>query len=86
MSASGPKGTYPFNRFLTQTMPKGGRYAGDAAQRKGNGTMFTPLIIAFFVFAIILVGAFAGAVVRRYVPQHHLSEETKSVCAFRELG
>ena len=41
--------------------------------------MFTPLIIAFCVFAIILVGAFAGAVVRRYVPQHHLSEETKSV-------
>jgi hypothetical protein len=79
MSASGPKGTYPFNRFLTQTMPKGGRYAGDAAQRKGNGTMFTPLIIAFFVFAIILAGAFAGAVARRYVPQHHLSEETKSV-------
>jgi hypothetical protein len=41
--------------------------------------MFTPLIIAFFVFAIILAGAFAGAVVRRNVPQHHLSEETKSV-------
>ena len=41
--------------------------------------MFTPLIIAFFVFAIILAGTFAGAVVRRYVPQHHLSEETKSV-------
>jgi len=60
-------------------MPKGGRYAGDAAQRKGNGTMFTPLIIAFFVFAIILAGTFAGAVARRYVPQHHLSEETKSV-------
>jgi len=60
-------------------MPKGGRYAGDAAQRKGNGTMFTPLIMPFFVFAIILAGAFAGAVARRYVPQHHLSEETKSV-------
>ena len=41
--------------------------------------MFTPLIIAFCVFAIILFGAFAGAVVRRYVPQHHLSEETKNV-------
>jgi hypothetical protein len=41
--------------------------------------MFTPLVIAFFVFAIILAGAFAGAVARRYVPQHHLSEETKSV-------
>jgi hypothetical protein len=41
--------------------------------------MFTPLMIAFFVFAITLAGAFAGAVARRYVPQHHLSEETKSV-------
>src|SRR5215469_12069442 len=41
--------------------------------------MFTPLIIALFVFAIILSGAFAGAIARRYVPQHHLSEETKSV-------
>ena len=60
-------------------MPKGGRYAGDAAKREGNGTMFTPLIIGFFVFAIILAGAFAGAIARRYVPRHHLSEETKSV-------
>src|SRR5262249_8552916 len=33
--------------------------------------MFTPLIIALFVFAIILSGAFAGAIARRYVPQHH---------------
>jgi hypothetical protein len=41
--------------------------------------MFTPLIIAFFVFAIILAGAFAGAIARRCVPQHHLTEETKSV-------
>src|SRR4029450_13955189 len=72
MSANDPKRTCPFNRFLTQMIPKGGRYAGDAAQRKGNGTMFTPLVIAFFVFAIILAGAFAGAVARRYVPQHHL--------------
>ena len=41
--------------------------------------MFTPLIIAFFVFAIILAGAFFGAIARRYLPQHHLTEETKSV-------
>ena len=60
-------------------MPKGGPYAGDAAQRKGNGTMFTPLITAFFVFAIILAGAFSGAVARRYLPEHHQTEETKSV-------
>ena len=60
-------------------IPKGGRYAGDAAQRKGNGTMFTPLITAFFVFAIILARAFSGAVARRYVPEHHQTEETKSV-------
>jgi hypothetical protein len=41
--------------------------------------MFTPLIIAFLVFAIILAGAFAGAIARRCVPEHHLTEETKSM-------
>jgi hypothetical protein len=41
--------------------------------------MFTPLIIAFCVFAMILVGAFSGGLARRYLPQHHLTEETKSV-------
>lgn len=41
--------------------------------------MFTPLIIAVSVFAVMLAGAFAGAVVRWRVPQHNLTEETKSV-------
>jgi len=41
--------------------------------------MFTPLIVAVLVFAVILAGAFAGAIVRWRVSQHNLTEETKSV-------
>ena len=41
--------------------------------------MFTPLIIVLLVFAVILSGAFVGALVRRRVPQHNLTEETKSM-------
>jgi len=41
--------------------------------------MFSPLIIAFLVFAVILAGAFVGAMVRRRVPQHHLAEDTKNL-------
>ena len=41
--------------------------------------MFTPLAIAVLVFALILAGAFAGAMVRRRVPDHHLTDETKSL-------
>ena len=41
--------------------------------------MFTPLIIAVLVFAVILAGAFAGAMLRRHVPEQHLTEETKSL-------
>ena len=41
--------------------------------------MFTPLIIAVLVFVLILAGAFAGAMVRRRVPEHHLTEETKNL-------
>jgi hypothetical protein len=41
--------------------------------------MITPLIITVLVFAVILGGAFAGAIVRRSVPQHHLTEETKTL-------
>src|SRR5262249_38290788 len=40
-----------------------------------EGTMFRPLVI----LAIILAGAFAGAMVRRRVPEHHLTEETKNL-------
>jgi hypothetical protein len=41
--------------------------------------MFTPLAIAVLVFALISAGAFVGAMARRRVPEHHLSEETKSL-------
>ena len=41
--------------------------------------MFRPLVIGFLAFAIILAGAFAGAMVRRRVPEHHLTEETKNL-------
>ena len=41
--------------------------------------MFTPLTITVLVFAVILAGAFGGAMVRRHVPHHQLTEETKSL-------
>ena len=41
--------------------------------------MFVPVITAFLVFAVILAGAFAGAVVRWWVPDHNLTDETKGV-------
>jgi len=46
---------------------------------KRDGTMFTPLIIALLVFTVIVAGAFVGAMVRRRVPEHNLTEETKSL-------
>jgi hypothetical protein len=41
--------------------------------------MFGPLTIAVLVFALILAGAFAGAMARRHVPDHHLTDETKNL-------
>jgi uncharacterized membrane protein YqgA involved in biofilm formation len=41
--------------------------------------LLNPLIIGFIVFAVILAGAFAGWTIRRRLPQHHLTEETKSL-------
>jgi hypothetical protein len=41
--------------------------------------MFGPLVSGLLVFALILAGAFAGAMVRRRVPEHHLTEETKNL-------
>lgn len=41
--------------------------------------MFSPLVVGLLVFVLILAGAFAGAMVRRRVPQHHLTEDTKSL-------
>src|SRR5262249_59256889 len=40
--------------------------------------MQNPLIIGLIVFAVILAGAFAGWVLRRRLPKHHLCDETKS--------
>lgn len=41
--------------------------------------MYIPLTIAGLVFAVILAGAFAGAMLRRRLPKHNLTEETKSL-------
>jgi hypothetical protein len=41
--------------------------------------MRTPLIVGLLVFAVILAGAFAGWVLRQRLPQHHLTDETKSL-------
>ena len=41
--------------------------------------MFSPVVIGLVVFAVVLAGAFAGAMVKRRVPQHHLTEETKGL-------
>jgi hypothetical protein len=41
--------------------------------------VFGPLVIGALVFALVLAGAFTGAVVRRRVPQHNLTEETKNL-------
>jgi hypothetical protein len=45
----------------------------------GNGTIFSPVVIGVIVLAVTLTGAIAGALVRRRVPQHNLSDETKSL-------
>jgi hypothetical protein len=41
--------------------------------------VFTPLLTTVLVFAVILPGAFAGAMLRGRLPQHNLTEETKSL-------
>ena len=41
--------------------------------------MLNPLIIGLIVFAVILAGAFAGWATSRFLPAHHLSDETKSL-------
>jgi hypothetical protein len=40
--------------------------------------MHNPLIIALIVFAVISTGALVGYALRQCLPEHHLSEETKS--------
>src|SRR6516165_3874041 len=51
----------------------------DYAQPKRSRMMFSPVVIGLVVFAVVLTGAFAGAMVKRRVPQHHLTEETKGL-------
>ena len=41
--------------------------------------MNNPLIIGLVVLAIILAGAFAGVKVRDHLPEHHLTDETRSL-------
>jgi hypothetical protein len=44
------------------------------------GTMtLNPLIVAMIIFVTVLVGAFAGWAIRQRLPDHLLTEETKSV-------
>src|SRR5246127_445052 len=41
--------------------------------------MSNSLVIGLIVFAPLLVGAFAGAKIRKRLPQHHLTDETKNL-------
>jgi hypothetical protein len=41
--------------------------------------MLNPLIISLIVFLIILGGGFVGSAVRRRLPKHHLTDETKNL-------
>src|SRR5262249_48667008 len=50
-----------------------------STRTKREGTMYMPLVIGFLVHAIILAVAFVGAMVRRRVPEPHLTEETKNL-------
>jgi hypothetical protein len=45
----------------------------------GTSIVQNPLIIGLIVFALILAGAFAGWVMRQHLPEHHLTDETKSL-------
>jgi hypothetical protein len=38
-----------------------------------------PLIVGIFIFAVVLVGAFAGWAMKQRLPAHNLTDETKSV-------
>lgn len=41
--------------------------------------MVNPPIVGLIVFAVILVGAFAGWATRQHLPAHHLTDETKNL-------
>jgi len=38
-----------------------------------------PLVVGVIIFAVVLAGAFAGWAMRQRLPEHHLTDETKSV-------
>ena len=46
--------------------------------RGGNMTLL-PVIVGIVIFVIVLAGAFAGWAMRQYLPEHNLTDETKSV-------
>lgn len=39
----------------------------------------SPLVVGIVIFVAVLAGAFAGWLLRQRLPEHHLSDETKSV-------
>ena len=41
--------------------------------------MLSPLFIGLIIFAVVLAGAFGGCALRRCLPSHHLTDETKSL-------
>ena len=41
--------------------------------------MQNPLIIGCIVFLILLAGAFASWTIRQRLPEHHLTDDTKSL-------
>jgi hypothetical protein len=52
------------------------QFHGDDAKAQ---IILNPPIIGLIVFAIILAGIFAGAVLKQRLPAHHLTDETKSL-------
>ena len=45
--------------------------------------MQNPLIIGCIVFLVLLAGAFASWTIRQRLPEHHLTEDTKSLVVKR---
>jgi hypothetical protein len=45
----------------------------------GNPIMQNPLIDGIIVFLMLLAGAFAGWAIRQRLPEHHLTDDTKSL-------
>jgi len=45
----------------------------------GNPIMQNPLIDGIIVFLILLAGAYAGWTIRQRLPEHHLTDDTKSL-------